>query len=151
MVSLGNFNAAEVEPTTDFDALPAGKYLAVITDSEMKPTKSGAGSYLELTFQVIEGEFKNRLIWSRLNLDNPNAQAVQIARSELSSICRAVGLMTPRDSAELHNLPLMISVKCKKRDDTGEFTNEIKGYAKRELAGAHTSQPASNVAPWRRG
>ncbi|MDP1563692.1 MAG: DUF669 domain-containing protein [Pirellulaceae bacterium] len=150
MVSLGNFNAHEVEPAADFDPIPAGKYLAVITESEIKPTKSGVGSYLELTFQIIDGEYKNRLIWSRLNLDNPNSTAVQIARSELSSICRAVGLMTPKDSAELHNLPLNITVKCKKRDDTGEMTNEIKGYAKRELAGGQVSQAASSVAPWKR-
>jgi hypothetical protein len=151
MVSLGTFNAHDVEPATDFDPIPAGKYLAIISDSEMKPTKSGNGSYLELTFQVIEGQYKNRLLWTRLNLDNPNATAVQIARSELSSICRAAGLMTPKDSAELHNLPMVISVKCKKRDDTGDVTNEIKGYAKRELASGHAPQAVSNVAPWRRG
>jgi hypothetical protein len=150
MVSLGNFNANEVEPNTDFDPIPAGKYLAVITDSEMKPTKSGNGSYLELSFQIIEGEHQNRLLWARLNLDNPNQTAVQIARGELSSICRAVGLMTPRDSADLHNLPLVINVKCKKRDDTGEFTNEIKGYARREVANIQTQAPANNDAPWKR-
>ena len=151
MVSLGNFNANEVEPASDFDPIPAGKYLAVITDSEMKPTKSGGGSYLELTFQIIEGEYKNRVLWSRLNLDNPNSTAVQIARSDLSSICRAVGLMTPKDSADLHNLPLVITVKCKKREDTGELTNEIKGYAKRELSIGTVQQTVSNVPPWKRG
>ena len=150
MVSLGNFNAHEIEPAVDFDPVPAGKYLAVITDSEMKPTKSGVGSYLELTFQIIEGECKNRLLWSRLNLDNPNQTAVQIARQELSSICRAVGLMTPNDSAELHNLPLVITVKCKKRDDTGELTNEIKGFAKRELASGQVPLATSSVPPWKR-
>lgn len=147
MVNLGNFNANEVEPNTDFDPIPAGKYLAVITESQMKPTKSSNGSYLELTFQVIEGEFKNRMLWARLNLDNPNATAVQIARSELSSICRAIGVMTPNDSAELHNLPVVLSVKCKKRDDTGEITNEIKGYSNRESK----PQAVSTDAPWRRG
>lgn len=150
MVSLNGFDANEVEPTTDFDPVPAGKYVAVITDSEMKPTKSGTGSYLELTFQVIEGEFKNRMLWSRLNLDNPNATAVQIARGELSSLCRAVGVMAPNDSVDLHNLPLVITVKCKKREDTGEIVNEIKGYGKREAAAGQTAQAESHVAPWKR-
>ena len=40
--------------------------------------------------------------------------------------------MTPKDSVELHNLPLVVNVKLKKRDDTGEMANEIKGYSKRE-------------------
>ena len=83
---------------------------------------------------MIDGPYKNRLLWSRLNLDNPNAQAVQIAQGELSAICRAVGVMQPKDSIELHNLPLLITVKCKKREDTGDVVNEIKGYAKKEAA-----------------
>jgi hypothetical protein len=150
MADLHGFNANQVEPTTEFDPIPAGKYLAVITDSEMKPTKSGTGHYLQLAFQIIEGEFKGRFVWARLNLDNANATAVQIARAELSAICRAVGVMTPSDSVELHNLPLMITVKCKKRDDTGEISNEIKGYAKREAATGQPQQAPAATPPWRR-
>ena len=146
-----NFNANEVEPSADFEPIPAGKYLGVISDSEMKPTKSGNGSYLELTFQVIEGEYKGRLLWSRLNLDNPNQLTVQIARAELSAICRAVGVMTPRDSCELHNLPLTISVKLKKREDNGELTNLIAGYSKKEEARGQPVQATSDTPPWRRG
>ncbi|MCP4594524.1 MAG: DUF669 domain-containing protein [bacterium] len=150
MANLNGFNANEVEPSTDFEVIPAGKYLAVITDSEMKPTKSGNGHYLELTFQVIEGEYKNRLLWARLNLDNPNEQAVRIARGELSAICRAVGVMAPKDSAELHNLPQLVTVKCKKREDTGDVVNEIKGYAKKEATQGQPQQATSNTPPWAR-
>jgi hypothetical protein len=151
MANLRGFNANDVEPTTDFEAIPAGKYLAVITDSEVKPSKSGTGSYLQLTFQIIEGEYKNRFVWARLNLDNPNATAVKIARGELSAICRAVGVMAPNDSVDLHDLPLVISVKCKKRPDTGELSNEIKGYAKKEAAaGKPVQAPVDTTPPWRR-
>jgi hypothetical protein len=90
-------------------------------------------------------------LWARLNLDNPNATAVKIARAELSAICRAVGVMAPGDSVELHDLPLVISVKCKKRADTGEITNEIKGYAKKEAAAGKPVQAAVDTTPpWRR-
>ncbi|MBN2561926.1 MAG: DUF669 domain-containing protein [Phycisphaerae bacterium] len=154
MANLNGFNATEVEPTTSFEPLPAGKYLAAVTESEMKPTKSGSGSYLQLTFTILEGEYKNRVLWARLNLNNPNATAVKIARSELSAICHAVGVMQPRDSVDLHNLPLVITVKLKKRDDTGELNNEIKGYARKDAAAANGQQPqapvADNTPPWKR-
>ena len=150
MANLGNFNANNVDPATDFEPIPADKYVAVITDSEMKSTKSGSGHYLELTFQVIDGPYKNRLLWSRLNLDNPNAQAVQIAQGELSAICRAVGVMQPKDSIELHNLPLSVTVKCKKREDTGDVTNEIRGYAKKEAANGVPQQETMSTPPWAR-
>ena len=65
MANLTGFNANEVEPMADFAPIPAGKYAAVITNSQMKPTKSGNGSYLELTFQIIEGEHKGRLLCAR--------------------------------------------------------------------------------------
>lgn len=148
MANLNGFDANSVNPATDFEPLPAGKYLAIITDSEMKQTKSGSGNYLELTFQVIDGPFKGRMLWSRLNLDNPNAQAVQIAQGELSAICRAVGVMQPKDSIELHNLPLLVTVKCKKRDDTGDVVNEIRGYAKKETANGARQQETTNTPPW---
>jgi len=151
MAELGNFDASKVEPAT-FEALPAGKYLAVITDSEMKPTKNGDGHFLQLAFTVIEGEHKNRVLFARLNLDNPNATAVKIARGELSAVCRAVGVLQPKDSVELHNLPLVITVKCKKRQDTDEIVNEIKGYAKKEAATGQPQQApvTSDTPPWRR-
>lgn len=134
------FDANEVEPSTGFDPIPSGKYLAVIVESEFKNNKAGTGQYLQLTFEVIEGEYKNRKVWARLNLKNPSAEAVKIARGELSAICRAVGVLTPRDSHELHDLPLVIRVKCKKRPDNDEMTNEIAGYEPKDAA---VKQPAA--------
>jgi hypothetical protein len=150
MADLNGFDARTVEPNAEFEPLPAGKYLAAITESELKPTKNGSGKYLQLTFTVIEGEYKNRILWARLNLDNTNQTAVKIARSELSAVCRAVGVMAPKDSLELHDLPLVITVKLKKRQDTGELTNEIKGYARKESAQSPAPQAANSTPPWRR-
>jgi hypothetical protein len=87
----------------------------------------------------------------RLNLNNPNAQAVQIAQAELSAICRAVGVLAPNDSVDMHNLPLLITVKLRKREDTGELANEIKGYAKKESAPPASTQASANTTPpWKR-
>jgi len=152
MANLNGFNAHEVEPSSTFDPLPAGKYLAAITASEMKATKDGVGSYLNIEFTILEGEFKERKVWDRLCLNHPNAQTVKIARGNLSAICRAVGVMQPRDSVELHNIPLLVTVKLKKREDTGELANEVKGYAKKEAAAGKPQQavPMDNTPPWRR-
>ena len=152
MADLRGFDANQVEPNIDFEAVPAGKYLAAITASDMKPNKAGTGHYMQLTFEILDGPYKKRLLWARLNLDNPNAQAVQIARAELSAICRAVGVLAPSDSTELHNLPLVLTVKCKNRDDTGEIANEIRGYAKKEVArpAASAPPPTNSTPPWRR-
>ncbi len=147
-----SFDASQVEPSFGKDPLPAGSYVAAITASQMKPTKNGAGQFLELEYQVLDGPSRNRKLWSRHNLQHTNAQAVQIARGELSAICRAVGVLTPKDSAELHNLPLTITVRCKKRQDTGELANEIAGWAKKEGTGTTPTQPgqAPTIPSWMR-
>ena len=150
MADLKGFDARTVEPMDQFEPVPAGKYLAAVVASEVKPTKARDGSFLELTFQVLEGDYKGRLLWARLNLDNPNPLTVKIARGELSALCRAVGIMEPKDSCEMHNLPLVITVK-QKADSDGEVRNEIKGYAKRDVANGKPAQSANPTPPWRRG
>jgi hypothetical protein len=150
MANLNNFNANEVDSTNDFDPIPAGKYLAMITGSQMKETKNKTGSYLELTFQVLEGEYKGRLLWARLSLTHSNEVTAKIARGHLSAICKAVGVLTPKDSVELHNLPLVINVKVKKRTDNDELTNDIRGFSKQQTAAAPAAVSKPSVAPWKR-
>lgn len=145
-----DFNAADVAPSTGFELLPAGDYTAVITDSESKPTSKGTGTYLQFTFQVIEGEHANRKLWARINYTNPSAEAQKIGRAELSALCRAVGVLQPRDTAELHNRPITIKVGFEKRSDTGDMTNKIKGYAPAGgvSAPAPVAAPAASTPPW---
>jgi hypothetical protein len=155
-MSTLNFNAADVEPSTGFDAIPAGKYQVIINESEMKPTKTGNGQYLWIEFEVTTGEYKGRKLWTRLNLENPNIDAVRMARADLSAICRAVNVLNPHDSVELHNLPLTVTVRCRKNQDD-ELVNEIKGYGPRENAvlqkpaGAQTATVTKAAPPWARG
>jgi hypothetical protein len=142
-----NFDANQVEPSAGKDPVPAGKYVAAITASEMKPTKNGAGQYLECEYQILDGDHKGRKLWSRHTLQHPSAQTVQIARGELSAICRAIGIMQPKDSAELHNLPMTVTVKLKKRDDNGEMTNEVTAWAKKDAAVGVPQQAGATGGP----
>jgi hypothetical protein len=150
MSDLTGFDASKVEPRTAMDPIPAGRYLTILSSSELKANKSGTGQFLELVFTVIEGEFKNRQLWARLNLVNPNAVATKIAQAELSALCRAVNVLTPRDSCELHNLPLVVRVRLKRRQDTGELANTICGYEPRAAMTGQPQQAQTNTPPWRR-
>ena len=157
MADLNGFNAAEVAPTS-FDVLPSGEYDVCIVGSEMKSTKNGAGKMLNLELQILSGEYQNRKLFDNLNLDNPSTKAVEIARGTLSAICRAVGVLTPRDSAELHNKPLRIKLSVEKSEEYGE-QNRIKAYKPRQTGPAFSPPPAAaapavpanvdpNATPW---
>ena len=150
MAELHGFDANTVEPV-NFEPLPANNYSVVLTKSEFRDTKAKDGQYLELEFEVIEGEYKGRKIWDRLSLDHSNTTVVKIARGKLSSLCRACGVMTPKDSTELHDLPVIAKVRLKKRQDTGELTNQIAGYDRKDAApAAQPIQATTETPPWRR-
>lgn len=128
-MNLAGFDAAKIEPSLPRTGpLPAGDYLVEIVHSEEKAVRAGNGMYLELTFQVSEGEHERRKLWQRLNLRNPSDRAVAIAQAELSAICRAVGVLRPNTSSDLHHRPLMVRVVQSNNAVTGEPTNQIKGY-----------------------
>lgn len=131
MIKL-NFDASKVDPSIPFEALPSDKYLAEIVATEELPTKAGDGAYLKLEFVVLDGEYKGRKVWDRLCLNHPSAETVKIARANLSAICHAVGVMHPEYASDLHHIPLIINVKAKKDQSSGQIFNEIKGYSKRE-------------------
>lgn len=147
----GTFDASQVEPDQPRDPLPAGEYLAQIIDSSMEPTKSNNGQFLKLTYQVVDGPMKGRLTWTRLNLDNPNDKAVEIAQRQLSAICHACGVLQVQDSTQLHNLPHVIKVDIEQRDVNYAPSNVIKSWRRAEgqpkPATAAQQQPAPFAPP----
>ena len=136
-----SFNAANVSPSVVYAPLPAGDYQAIITESETKATKDGQGQYLQLKLQIQGGEFAGRVLFDRLNLWNNNQQAQEIAQRALSAICHAVGILQVGDSQELHNRPLIATVKVKPASGNYEANNEIKGYKAAQLAAAPAFMP----------
>ena len=110
-----------------YEIIPAGEYPAVITASEMKDTKSGTGKYLNLQWQIIDGKYKGRVLFSMIHLFNQNPTAVEIAKKTLNTIALCCGLSEVRDSAELHNTPMNIKIAVKEDPAYGP-KNEIKNY-----------------------
>ena len=159
MASLNmNFNAADVQPTSDYSPLPNGEYLVVVLASDMKPTKSG-GQYLELELEVLDGNFKGRKLWDRINLVNTNPKTVEIAQRQLSSLCHAIGVMNVTDSAQLHNIPVIATIKYKDPQNGYGASNEVRGYKKAndqstpqapQQQTAPTTQAAGATPPWGR-
>lgn len=166
MASLnGTFDATQVEPNAPFEVLPAGKYPVHIVASDMRPTKDGNGSYLWLELEVLDGEQKGRKVYDRLNLDNQNQQAVEIAQRALSAICHATGKLHVTDSEELHFIPMEATVRVRpgRVHEGKEYSasNEVRGYtaiagaaspaARPAAASRPAAAPARSAAPWKRG
>jgi len=125
------FNADDVEVVDeDFSPLPSGEYPVIVEESEFRDTKAGDGHYLFLQLSIIDGHGKNRKLFDRLNLDNPNPQAVEISKKQLASLCRAAGKQKITDSSELHDIPVIARVEIRKGSNGYDDSNDIKGYKK---------------------
>lgn len=133
------FNANEVEPPQEMGAIPAGDYQVVLVKSDRKINSKQTGELLSLEFQVLNGPFQNRKLYANLNIRNQSEMAQKIAWAELSALCRAVEVMSPKDTNELHGRPLIVSVKVDD-DDKGNKRNQITGYKHRN-AGRPQTQP----------
>lgn len=138
----GYYQTGTVEPAS-FDDLPAGDYPVIITDSEMKDTKDFQGKYLQLTYDIIEGQHKGRKLFDRLNLINRNDTARAISKQSLESICRATGYVGQlRDSSQLHRKLMIIRLSYNTVDKSG---NPIPEGRRNDIAAykpAHAGQAA---------
>lgn len=147
MASFGQtFDASSVEPSTGYDVLPPGKYLAQIVASEMRATKDGHGQYLYMEVDVLDGKYAGRKLFDRLNLVNSNPDAVQIAQRTLSSICRAVGKLQVSNSEQLHLIPLIADVRVRPPKGMYGESNSIR-YLPRSDSAANSASFSAPTAP----
>jgi hypothetical protein len=149
------FDARTVPPQEAFEVIPAGWYNIVLTESEMKENSKKDGAYLALVFTIIDGPHANRKLFDRLNLQNPNPTAVEIAYKTLSAICHATGVIQVQDSSQLHGIPLMgkVSVRAAGPGADGKHydaQNELKGYKPVDKGGSTsvTVPPATPTPTW---
>lgn len=150
------FDSNAKENQKQNNCLPAGEYQAVLVASEKKPTKDGTGSYLKMDFQITSGEFQNQHIFTNCNLwlaatDDKKRMAIQIAKGQLSELCRAVGVPTPKDSRELHGIPMLIKLNAKENGEYG-MQNNITKYSpapRMQVAASAAAGPAPvGENPW---
>lgn len=131
-----SFNAQNVAPQQSAAPIPAGVYLAHVIDSDVRPLKSGNGTGLSLTFEVLQGPYARRKVFASLNVKHSNPEAERIGQSQLSAVCHAAGVIQVADTQQLHMRPVMIRVKIRK-DESGQYEdrNEVNGYEAAQQGG----------------
>jgi len=144
---LDGFNANDYEESQDFTPIQEGEYIAVIVESEQKENSKGTGEFLKLKFEIAAGEYKGRTLFANLNIKHRNETAQSIARRELADICRAFNVLQPKDSVDLHGLPLSIKVVCR-QNDKGEMSNDIKKFASKDAARPAAKEKSNKDRPW---
>ena len=111
----GGFDANLYEPSQGGGPHPKGKFPTTISNTSIKPTKSGDGGLFEVEFSTQAGTITNRY-----NLWNKEPKAVEIAQKELSALCYATGIFKldfRNDGAALRGAKLIIEIDDQKNKD----------------------------------
>lgn len=149
-----SFNASSITPKTSYDPIPAGWYLAQVTDSGVNPSKSGKGMRMSLTFDILEGQFKGRKIFAGLNVQHENPEVERISQEQLGTLMHAIGVIDLQDTAQLHMKPVMIKVKVREAKDGYDASNDVSGYKKSDIVAptGGGAPAAANAAlpPWQK-
>lgn len=69
---------------------------------------------LSLTFEIMQGEHKNRKIWHNFNIKHEKPDTVKRANGELKALCAAIDVIIKVRTSELHDKILCIEIKHKK-------------------------------------
>jgi hypothetical protein len=135
-----------------YDLLPDGKYDVIVADAKEKLTKKGDRA-IEISFQVVSGQFQNRLIWETLNVWNSSDTARNIARDRLSQICKACGVPSANSSDAILGKKLTLNVGHRHNDYKGADENQIKSFAacsgvQQQAYQQPQQQPSEGRRPW---
>jgi hypothetical protein len=143
------------------DVLPPGRHLMECTFCDIKPTKAGNGSYIQVELTGVEGEVIGKRVTERFNWTNPNPKAVEIGKQQFDKLVYNMGLTSVTSTEAL--LGKRVGVESEPYEDSftndsGEqvkvMRNKIKKYLKPEgdSSQAQTeppaSAPASQQKPW---
>ena len=147
MTQLSNPINIDASPESDDYALvPAGKYPAMITEVELKDTNAGNGQYLNIRFDIIGAEQSGRVVFTNINIRNPNPKAEEIGAQELGQLCKAIGITGQlTDTEQLTNGTCEIKVTIKDDPQYGP-SNQVKGFYSTLAAGCKASAPKQAAA-----
>lgn len=127
MVSFGRTLKNDELPNDEYELLPEGEYIAIITESEEKENNAKTGSYIQLSIEIQDGKYAGRKLTERLNIKNQNDTAVNIAFATIKKINTALGLDEVENSTQWHNKRFIAKVGVQKGKPYTKDGLEVQG------------------------
>lgn len=164
MASIGNAYDPDAKPSAGYTPLPLDDYTLEIVESSYDANKDGDGMVLALKAQIMGGEFDQRPYFIWMDLENDDQDKQNRGQRDFAGLRRAIGILNPQDTEELHFKPFKVTIGTYTQKSTGEPKNTIKKYhfdadESAVPAAANNNRPAAAAAkpaasggskPWRK-
>ncbi|WP_163834762.1 DUF669 domain-containing protein [Spartinivicinus ruber] len=141
MASFG-FNTGEYDPNAGFEVLPAGDYIAMLVEADIKANSKGTGQFINCKWLITEGEFANRNIFDAVNITHQNTMAEKLGRQRLSAIAHAIGIPDAQDTDQLLQKPCVLNLGIKNDKEYGD-KNIIKKFTAYQFGMQQPASPGS--------
>lgn len=153
MANFGKVFDRDVVGESNFAPLPDGWYTAQISKAEVKKTKDGTGSYVNIQYAILGPTHAGRVVFGMITVTNKNPKAEEIGEQEMTKLRGALGIARLTDSDQLIGGSLLIKIAVKpavmetlangQKVEKYPEINEIKGY--KAIEGGTIPKPASSV------
>lgn len=132
-----NFQAEPV--SNDFTPLAKGRYRAQLTAIEVSHKDSGS-VMLDLESEILDEQFKNRKVWTSINLVKKDGEINAIGNGQLSALAKACGKTEiPRDESTLLGIPHIVALTIETQPGY-EPKNKMTGFYPIESEGKQILQ-----------
>lgn len=153
-----NLETVKEEGGSRFSKVPSGLYTVAIQEIEVKETQK-KGHYLEIVFNIMEGEHQGKLLVDRVNINVPGSEKateIGLGRLKKIAICTQaknpsmIGdtdeLLTGKNfSIETHIVKNEYEGKTIEQTEIKRFITEESSAPERQITNA---KPADKKKPW---
>jgi len=158
MASLGKVFEKDVE--SSFALIADGWYTGNISKAEIKQTKDGTGSYLNLAYIIDGPTMAGRIVFGMVTITNQKPEAESAGEAQLTKIRAALGIKKLTDTDQLIGKRMAFKVSTKEAKGEYDASNTVKDWKAVEgsqvpssfstLSKAPVMTPTSkpSAAPW---
>ncbi len=155
--TLPAYDAEKTSEYGNFDPVPAGSYFVRIEDYEIKETKAGDMAQFCLSYRILEGDFTDRIIFDRINIENlpqfpvasldvKKQKAIAIGNSARKSLeLAAFGRTGIKNPAEFIGRMMFVTVKVREAEGSFPASNSVSRYSLADII-QPSPQPSQVVA-----
>lgn len=99
--------------------IPAGHYIACVTQVEKKRNSKDTGNFVNLQWEILEGDQKGRKVmeWN-INVDHESETCQRIGRGRIKNIAKAAGIERLVLYSDLINKPVRLLVGQEATEDS---------------------------------
>lgn len=135
------------QTSQSFEAFPKGEYNLIVCDISDGPFDNGQGHKVDVTWEVVDGEYKGRKMFDLIALSHSNPEWAKGTQGRLDAMCAVAGLTVLDSFSQLLNTVVRAKVYIEKsKDEAYSDKNKIDLILGAATIGAVTTQMAMTPA-----